>query len=403
MVLTITDPTGGVIPDATVTVVTLEQTTATPVPSVKTNEKGVALIENLPPGRYTVRAEFPGFESGLLREVRLTRGETRQVIVLPLKGMSESVTVAVDGQVAGADRAGNSFGLTVTNAQIEALGDDPADMARQLAEIAGPDAIVRVDSFEGQQLPPKSQIKSIHVTRDQFAAETEQPGSTFVDIITQPGVGDIRGGANIAFRDGALSAKSQFTPTKGPEQMRGYGANIGGALVKGKSNFSLAVNGQNNYSTPNLTVALPDGTTRFDVLGMRQPFDYININGLVDYAVTRDQTLRFAYVQNDNHRRNQGIGAYDLPERAFSSDSHNHTIRVMEAGPIGRRMFINSRISLGWQNFGNLSTIEAPTIRVQDAFTAGGAQQAGRVHGKNLIVASDLDYVRGVHSWRTGV
>ena len=40
---------------------------------------------------------------------------------------------------------------------------------------------------------------------------------------------------------------------------------------------------------------------------------------------------------------------------------------------------------------------------MQDAFNSGGAQQAGRVHGKNLTFASDLDYVRGIHSWRGGV
>ena len=74
------------------------------------------------------------------------------------------------------------------------------ELARQLAELAGPDAIIRVDSFEGQQLPPKAQIKSIHVTRDQFAAEAAQPGSTFVDVVTQPGVGPIRGTTNFSLR-----------------------------------------------------------------------------------------------------------------------------------------------------------------------------------------------------------
>ena len=54
-------------------------------------------------------------------------------------------------------------------------------------------------------------------------------------------------------------------------------------------------------------------------------------------------------------------------------------------------------------DFGSTSAVEAPTIIVQDAFTSGGAQQAGRVHGKNLTFASDVDYVRGIHSWRGGV
>ena len=66
-------------------------------------------------------------------------------------------------------------------------------------------------------------------------------------------------------------------------------------------------------------------------------------------------------------------------------------------------MFINTRATMTWRDFGSESAIEAPTIVVQDAFTSGGAQQAGRVHGKNMTLASDLDYVRGINSWRGGI
>jgi hypothetical protein len=403
LIITVADPSGGVVPDAVVTLIGLEPSTrAVDVPPAKTIDKGIATFEGLVPGRYSVRAEFPGFEMGLLRDFRVNRGDNKHVVVLPLKGMSESVTVGRDAQAAGADRGSKAFGLTVTQEEIQALSDDPAEMQRQLADMAGPDAIFRVDSFEGQQLPPKSQIKSIHVTRDQFAAETEQPGSTFVDVITQPGVGPIRGGANFSFRDGSMSAKSQFTPTKGPEQIRGYGFNVGGALVEKKSNFSIAINGQNNFSTPSLNVATQNGK-RFDVLPIRQPFEYYDINTLVDYALTRDQTLRFGYQQNHNERRNLGIGGYNLPEHAFTGTNNRYTFRALEAGPIGRRFFINTRVTMTWMNFGNKSAVEAPTIVVQDAFTSGGAQQAGRVDGRNLTLASDLDYVRGINSWRGGV
>jgi hypothetical protein len=58
---------------------------------------------------------------------------------------------------------------------------------------------------------------------------------------------------------------------------------------------------------------------------------------------------------------------------------------------------------MAWMDFGNQSSVEAPTVIVQDAFNSGGAQQSGRVHGKNLTFASDVDYVRGRHSWRGGV
>lgn len=401
LMVTVSDPSGAVIPAATVTVVALEAASkAAAVPPAKTRDNGTVTFEGLLPGRYSITAEFAGFDPGMLRDVRVSRGDNKHMVVLPLKNMTESVTVGGENQAA--DRASRAFGLNVTQDQVQALSDDPTEMQRQLSDIAGPDAIFRVDSFEGQQLPPKSQIKSIHVTRDQFAAETEQPGSTFVDVITQPGIGPIRGGANFSFRDGSMSARSRFTPTKGAEQTRGYGVNIGGALIKEKSNFSLSVNGQSQYSTPNLNVALPTGK-QFDVLKLRQPFENVNINGLFDYALTRDQTLRFGYSQNNNSRRNQGIGAYDLPERAFRSDNNRYTFRALEAGPIGRRVFINSRVTMSWMDFGSHSVTEAPTIIVQDAFNSGGAQQAGRVHGKNLTLASDVDYIRGIHSWRGGV
>jgi len=401
LVVTVTDPSGAIVPGATVTLVALDPANKdTPVAPLKTESNGAAAFNALAPGRYSITAEFAGFDLGLLRDVRINRGDNKHVVVLPLRNMTESVTVG--GETQAANRASRAFGLNLTDDQVQALSDDPTELQRQLGDMAGPDAIFRVDSFEGQQLPPKSQIKSIHVTRDQFAAETEQPGSTFVDVITQPGIGPIRGTGNFSFRDGSMVARSQFTPTKAPEQTRGYGITIGGALIKERSNFSLSVNGQNNYTTPNLNVALPTGT-RFDVLKMRQPFDSVSVNGQLDYALTRDQTLRFGYSQNNNKRENIGVGYYDLPERAFTQDNNRYVFRALEAGPIGRRTFINSRFSLGVMNFGSRSAIEAPTVIVQDAFNSGGAQQAGRVHGRNLMLASDVDHVRGIHSWRGGV
>jgi hypothetical protein len=82
------------------------------------------------------------------------------------------------------------------------------------AYAARAEAVVRVDSFEGQQLPPKAQIKSIHVVRDQFAAEAAQPGTTFVDVVTQPGIGPIRGGTYVFSSLDALSAGTPVLYTK---------------------------------------------------------------------------------------------------------------------------------------------------------------------------------------------
>lgn len=401
--VTVVDPSGAVVPEAIVVLVALDPATEAAAPApVRTTDKGIALVERVPPGRYSIRAEFPGFDLGLLRDIRVRAGESRHVVVLPLQKMEDAIVVGRDAQEAAADRRTTEFGLNLAEEQIQALSDDPNELARQIAELAGPDAIVRIDSFEGQQLPPKAQIKSIHVTRDQFAAEAAQPGSTFVDVVTQPGVGPLRGSTNVSLRDGSMSGRSQFTPTRGPERFRDFGGNIGGTIVPQKTSFSASLNGQSNYTSPILNAVLPDGT-RAETLNVRQPMTNIGFNALIDHALTRDQTLRVGVNGGRQARENMGIGNYNLPERAFSQKQHQNSVRVQEAGPIGRRSFINTRFSSTWVDLDTRSAVDAPAVVVQDAFTAGGAQQSQQAIVRNVSLASDVDYVRGIHSWRGGV
>jgi hypothetical protein len=399
--LTVVDPVGGVLPGATVSVARVEATDTAPVvPRVTTTEQGVAIVEGLVPGRYRISAEFPGLAVGVLPDVRLGPGENRHVIVVPLATIQESATA--DRQAAAAGRRPSEFGLNLSSEQVQALADDPAELARQLAELGGPDAVVRVDSFEGQQLPPKAQIKSIHVTRDQFAAEVANPGSTFVDVITQPGVGPIRGTVNLSFRDGSMNGRSRFAPARQGEQIRNYGGTIGGALVRERTSFSLSVNGQSQYITPTLYATLPEGIVA-ETLSLRQESRNQNMNALVDHAITRDQTIRVGFQWSDRSEENLGVGNFDLPERAWSRTQSQRTLRLQEAGPIGRRTFLNTRVSYGWLGFDHRSASDARTVIVTDAFTRGGAQQYWDVTAQVFSLASDLDHVRGIHGWRTGV
>mgnify|MGYP003694733983 CR=1 FL=1 len=101
-------------------------------------------------------------------------------------------------------------------------------------------------------------------------------------------------------------------------------------------------------------------------------------------------------------RFNLGIGAHDVPDRAYATDSHSTEIRLLEVGPVGRRAFANSRLQVQWSRNQSHSAVEAPTTRVNDAFTSGGAQIAGGRRAVDFEVASDIDYVRGIHSFRGG-
>src|SRR5207249_1747544 len=201
---------------------------------------------------------------------------------------------------------------------------------------------------------------------------------------------------------GSLSARSPFVPSKGPEQSLSYGVGAGGSLIKNKSSFNLNIFGINAYETPNLNVALANGS-RSEALRLRTPRENLYVNGQVDYALTLDQTLRFAYNLSQFTNKNLGTGGYEEPEHAYSVDNSVHNLRVQHFGPVGRRAFSRSRVQLFWSDSEAHSATDAVTIHVNDAFTSGGAQLSGGEHGRSLSLGSDLDYVRGKHSWRTGI
>lgn len=402
LLVTVMDPTGGVLPGATVTIVGEEAATkAVAVAPAKTSDRGLATIEALALGRYTIQGEFPGFETGVLKDVRVRTGDNKQTLTLRLKKMEDSVTVSRDPREAASDRAG-LFGSALTREQIAALSEDPEEMRRQLLEIAGPDAVMMIDSFEGAQLPPKAQIRSIRVSRDQFAAESHFAGGVHIEIITQPGIGPLRGGVNTNYSGSKLESRNPFAPTKGPAANNGFGLNIGGSLIKNRSSFSLSVSGSKSYTSPILRAALPGGT-RSETLNLRQPNDSVFGYGQWDLALTKDQTLRTWFSLDRYAVKNAGVGGYDLPERAYWTEDRYWTVRVQESGPIGRRGYLNSRVSIGRTDSDYHSQTEAPTIRVLDAFTNGGAQRTGGRRSWGIGVGSDIDYVRGAHSLRAGI
>jgi hypothetical protein len=400
--VTVVDQTGGVVPNAAVKLTGLETATqAKTLEPATTAANGIAILERVTPGRYSITAEFPGFDLGLLRDIRVRAGESRHVVVLPLAKVEQAVTVGRNAAEAAADRRTSQFGNTVAQAQIDALADDPTELQRQLQELAGPDAIIRVDSFEGQMLPPKAQIKSIHVVRDQFAAESANPGSTFVDVITQPGVGPIRGGLNFNFRDDVLMARSPLVMRKGPEQSRGFSGNIGGAMARDRTSFSANINGISQYTTPLLNVIRPGGQQSI-ALGVQRPETRYDLSAMIDHNVTRNQTLRFMFAQNRIALENLGIGAYDELERGWGGRQLQNIVRIQHAGPLGRRAYLNSRVAFSQLDLDIHSNTEAQTIRVLDSFTSGGAQQRQDMRYDWLQMMADVDYVRGVHSLRFG-
>jgi hypothetical protein len=402
--VTVVDESGGVLPTAAVTIARQDDPARAALARVSASDRGIAVFTALAPGRYTLQVTFPGFEAATVRDVRVRAGDNRRTVALRLETLAEAVTVTRDSESAALDPGGLSFSTLLTREMIDALPDDPDEMAAVLEAMAPPGARIRVDGFSGGTLPHKSQIKAVRLPRmDAMAAENHggAGGFLFIDIRTQPGTGPIRASVDTTFYDDAFSAGNPFTPAKGAEQTRQYGTSLAGTLVPDKTSFSVNVGGTSEYASPNLLAVRPDGSTRAEAL--QRPTDVRTIGIRVDHALTRDHSLRVSFDRTARDLKDQGIGGFNLPDRAFETTSSSNVVRLAEGGPRGKRMYTESRLQLSWTASENASAVEAPTIRVVDAFTSGGAQMRGGQHALEIEAATDLDYVRGAHAWRMGV
>ena len=97
LVVTVVDSTGAVLPGATVTITGIDPANkAAAIDPVTATDQGIATVPRLAPGRYMVKAQFTGFETRTIPEVRVRNGNNKQVMMLPIEGHKETVLVGQD-------------------------------------------------------------------------------------------------------------------------------------------------------------------------------------------------------------------------------------------------------------------------------------------------------------------
>jgi len=113
----ITDPSGGVLPKASVTV----RNTATNVEAkAKTNAEGYYEFPDLPAGVYVVTATAPKFSTAISSPFEIETGKSTRVD-LPLKLGSEVTTVDVSSTATLLNTTSNEIGITLGPQEIENL------------------------------------------------------------------------------------------------------------------------------------------------------------------------------------------------------------------------------------------------------------------------------------------
>ena len=371
------DSLGAIVPGATVTVVD----SAGKEKKTTSNKQGEFNIAGLAPGNYTVRVNAPKFAPYENTEIAVAAGEKFELTVaLTVQAVTEEVEVSNVGQVDN-DPANNASATVLSGKDIEALPDDPDELAAALQALAGPSAgpgggQIFIDGFSDGRLPPRDAIREIRINQNPFSAEFDRLGFGRIEILTKPGSDRFRGSANFNFNDESLNSRNPFAVNRAPSQTRNYGGNVSGPVVKGKSSLFFDINRRelDNGSLIN-AIILDSG---LNPVPFRQeltiPSRRFSMGPRFDYAINDNHTLVARYGYTRFTASQQGIGDLSLPSRAFTTTSTEHEIRLTETAIINAKTVNETRFSYSRNNRDQLGDRTVPTINVASAFTGGGAQ-----------------------------
>ena len=119
---TVADPSGAVVPSATITLTDQGGISA----SVVSDGDGSFVINNLEPGSYTISVTVDGFAPFDPLAVRVAAGKSMlQNIALKLPAETQNVTVSDEGMSVDTSADNNASSLVIKGKDLDALSDDP--------------------------------------------------------------------------------------------------------------------------------------------------------------------------------------------------------------------------------------------------------------------------------------
>jgi hypothetical protein len=391
--LVVVDQTGAGIPAATVTV---KPQSGEPV-TFLSDEHGVAVSPALAVGTVTVSVEFPGF---LTFEAPLTlkRGAMNETVTLAIEGFTEEVVVS---ETSAAEASKSASTTTLTQEEIDALPDDPEELAEALSQMAGPGgATFFMNGFSGGRLPSLDQIRSIRFRQNNYASDNHDAGRAQIDIVTRPNT--VWGGsANVNFGGDAFNARQPQQLVETPSQERTVQFGLRGPIAAGKTSFSFNANGNSRFNS-NPIIAVDEQGRRVDE-AVRSTNDQSGFTLGLEHTLSANHGFLLNFQRSQTEGLNQGVGGFNLPERASTRLSESNQFRARLQSVLGTTRLNELRVQVTSSGNEAFSASADPTIVVQDAFTRGGAGINSAASSQRLEVADNFDFTVGRHQMRAGM
>lgn len=300
---TVTDTSGAVVSGATVTVTNQETNVSQ---KVTTGAAGFYRVSALPPGRYTVKAEFSGFKAQSITDINVN-AEVVQGVNVTLQPGEVTQTVTVSAATAPQLQTENgNLGATISNQEIHDLpqyGRDPYELVRLvpgvfgdgsrqangnsnlLPNTAGPggsntsifqtENMVQISSA-GQRIsdnnfvldgvsansltwggaavvsPNQESVQEIQVVTNGYSAQYGRNSGATVEVVSKNGTNQFHGSGFFKYDDPGMNAYNKYNGENGgvpnptvrvPDATRQFGGSFGGPIKKDKLFFFASYEG----------------------------------------------------------------------------------------------------------------------------------------------------------------
>jgi hypothetical protein len=461
--VTVTDQSGGVIPQALVTLRSIHT-------SAKRTEissaAGLAVIAGLAASEYELTIDAPRF-SAYKSPIVVRVGQTASFIaVLSVEGVKQQVEVRESAQ--GVDSAKSEASQVIDPQQISDLpiaGRDFIDFVlltpttnvgrstavgsqspftETVLELSfgglrethssffALDGVDYTTSISGVQRVSPSQdwVQEFRVVSGAYTADYGRNFGSVVNTITKSGGNETHGSLYEYFRNNALDATNLLAvPGFNTLRSNQFGADAGGPIRKNKNFYFVGYEGQRRAESPiyssfilhciDTTGCLGPGSPSINQvkqdLGL-QPENLGSILEINNYdkfiakstnVLTERTTLNAAYLFNDDRKQNVPGAA---PGEGLPSSYRNNPVLDQTAYANVFHIFTphltsETLVSVAGRTF-NLELTGAgyePSMMVPDLLSSGGFQGSVRFYRERHIeTAENLTYVHGNHTFGFG-
>ena len=417
---TVTDPSNALVPEALI-----QLRGPGGERRATTDTSGQYGFPALPAGKYNVRVIAKGFTVGQRQNLDVS-GAAVFDFQLTIEAESQVVNVEDEANKVSVNTDPNSNGgaLVLGQKELQALSDDPDELAQQLQAMAGPGAgpeggQIYIDGFTGSNLPPKSSIREVRINSNPFSPEYDRPGFGRIEIFTKPGTNAFHGQAFFQFNDQYFNSRSPlYTQSSSlpPYKNLFFGGNLSGPIKKEKASFTLDFERRN--ITENAFILATDLNSSLVPQTVNQalltPQTRTTIVPRVDYAINPNNTLVVRYqnvrvdLNNQLGMSGQGPGAsagstFNLPSTAYDERTTEQAVQMTETAVISPNLINEARFQYMRSTSGYSGSGSSPSIAVQDSFTGGSATVGNSNNHTNRWELDNMTTLtRGTHTIKWG-